>query len=312
MASGMNSTMLALAAVGAIGKKQETPWRIDESASTYIGSGSGSGSDSESVVSAASNASSALVGVATAGRARCNPAPLASRACRGRNEGRGCLTGMPLETIPGTPAGADNSFAAAAEWCLPGAVAVTRPSDTAAAAPSQSDAPQGVYGGGLVAMIPVPCVGFGTSLPCSGFGTVPTRPQVARERALAAARQAMVPVKVHQMDMLLDFGSAFPSAGFDPEIPVKKWPAFGDVPGGPEALAALRRLEPGLPVKRNMPKCLLEVESESWSGEGFGVGVGGVAACRMYGTPGDFAGVDVGCAAPLSARMPTIAAAAAR
>lgn len=211
--------------------KTGTLCKIDESASTDVGSGSDSSSDTESIVSGLSKTLSVAAQISKAAVAvepisRCVQ-PTTCSCLRENFLSADCPT--PLQTL---------------EKAL-----------TTSHGAMVSDA-----SGGLIAVTgEPPCIGSsGNSLPCSGgFGTKPTDQRTAREQTLASARRLFAPVKVQMANETFDaacherFLAHVGGAG-----PVKKWPAFGDVPGGQEALTALRKCDPSLPVKRNMPQCL--------------------------------------------------------
>lgn len=69
---------------------------------------------------------------------------------------------------------------------------------------------------------------------------------------MAKARRSGVPLKVKLPDHL-----TVAIEGFDPCTPMKKRPVFAEF-AGPEAEAAMRNLEPGVPVKKRVPVFVLE------------------------------------------------------
>mmetsp|Transcript_18259 Transcript_18259/g.30220 ORF Transcript_18259/g.30220 Transcript_18259/m.30220 type:complete len:150 (-) Transcript_18259:30-479(-) len=89
------------------------------------------------------------------------------------------------------------------------------------------------------------------------FGTVPAAvPQSpkkrAREALFASAKREGIPLKVKLSDL-----EAGLRRSMNPALPAKKRPVFAEFAGS-EAALALRRLEPGMPVKKCVPSFLLE------------------------------------------------------
>jgi hypothetical protein len=83
-----------------------------------------------------------------------------------------------------------------------------------------------------------------------------TRPESpkkrAREATLAKAKHNGIPVKI-----ALPANVAPVSRSFDHTLPVKKRPVFAEALG-PESVAALRKMESGMPVKKRIPTFLVE------------------------------------------------------
>lgn len=100
---------------------------------------------------------------------------------------------------------------------------------------------------------------YGTTPKVAGMSAVPPSPKSPKKRereirdAVAAkAKREEMPLKVWLCDSI----SALTS-GLDPKVPAKKRPVFSEI-AGPDVAAALRRLEPGMPVKKRVPKFFLE------------------------------------------------------
>jgi len=85
------------------------------------------------------------------------------------------------------------------------------------------------------------------------YRTVPVQPQSPKKRqreiTLDRARREKIPLKVRLPTYLPTPGKT--SKTLDPELPAKKMPPFSEC-GVAAAAAALRRLEPDVPVKKHI------------------------------------------------------------
>mmetsp|Transcript_34328 Transcript_34328/g.61848 ORF Transcript_34328/g.61848 Transcript_34328/m.61848 type:complete len:441 (-) Transcript_34328:150-1472(-) len=100
---------------------------------------------------------------------------------------------------------------------------------------------------------------YGTTPKVVGMSAVPPSPKSPKKRAremrdavAAKAKREEVPLKVWLCDSV-----STRITGLDPQVPAKKRPVFGET-AGPGPAAALRRLEPGMPVKKRVSKFFLE------------------------------------------------------